>query len=213
MLHRFAPFLYGPDSIKEFLMRVPVVPLLLLALSSFLCGCSKKETGLPPPTAEAIAAFAEAAFNGETVQVAEALKNGMPVDQMEENGNTALMLAAFNGHTETMKTLLAAGAEVDLRDTGSNRTALMFAASGPFPAAVRLLLENGADVNAVDGVERFTPLMFAAAEGLSPVVDILLEHGADPAMKDKDDDTAASFAKARGFTALADTLQALIHTP
>ena len=195
-------------------MRNPAVPLLFLAvLPSFICGCSKKETVIAPPTAEAIAAFAEAAFNGETGQITEALKNGMPVDQMEENGNTALMLAAFNGHSETMKSLLKAGAQIDLRDTGNNRTALMFAASGPFPAAVRLLLENGADVNAVDSVEHFTPLMFAAAEGLSPVVDILLEHGADPAMKDKDGDTAASFARTRGFTALADKLQTLIHTP
>jgi ankyrin repeat protein len=55
--------------------------------------------------------------------------------------------------------------------------------------------------------------MFAAAEGLSPVVDILLEAGADPRLKDKDDDTAASFARQRGFTALADRLQALTEVP
>jgi len=55
--------------------------------------------------------------------------------------------------------------------------------------------------------------MFAAAEGLDPVVDILLKHGADPKMKDKDNDTAAKFARDRGFTGLAEKLQALIDAP
>jgi ankyrin repeat protein len=189
---------------------VPVLTLLSLSLA--LTGCEKKIKPVLPPTAEAIAAFATAAFSNNTQQVSAAIKNGMPVDQKDENGNTALMLASFDGHVETMQVLLNAGATIDLRDN-NGRTALMFASSGPYPAAVRLLLEKGAEINAVDNVEHFTALMFAAAEGLSPVVDILLAHGADPKLKDKDDDTAASFAQKRGFTDLAQKLQTLIDKP
>jgi ankyrin repeat protein len=189
---------------------VPVLTLLSLSLA--LSGCEKKIKPVLPPTAEAIAAFATAAFSNNTQQVSVAIKNGMPVDQKDENGNTALMLASFDGHVETMQVLLTAGADINLRDN-NGRTALMFAASGPYPAAVRLLLEKGAEINAVDTVEHFSALMFAAAEGLSPVVDILLAHGADPKLKDKDDDTAASFAQKRGFTDLAQKLQALIDKP
>lgn len=200
---------------KGVLMRITVLPVLaLLACSVVLCGCGKKPQPAPlaPPTAEAIAAFADAAFNGDAQKVADALKTGMPVNQVEENGNTGLMLAAFNGHTNVIQVLLNAGADIKLRDK-NGRTALMFAASGPFPAAVRLLLDNGSEINAVDNVDRFSALMFASAEGLSPVVDLLLERGADPKMKDKDNDTAAKFAKDRGFTDLAEKLQALIDAP
>jgi uncharacterized protein len=186
--------------------------LSLLALSIAFTGCEKKIKPVPLPTTEAVAAFATAAFSNNTQQVSAALKNGMPVNQKDENGNTALMLASFDGHIETMQALIAAGATIDLRD-GNGRTALMFASSGPYPAAVRLLLEKGAEVNTVDNVDRFSALMFAAAEGLSPVVEILLEHGADPKLKDKDNDTAASFAKQRGFTDLAQRLQMLIDKP
>lgn len=196
-------------------MRKLTVPALaLLAFSLVLSGCGKKPlpAPVPAPTAEAVAAFAEAAFNGDIQKVTDALKNGMPVDQKEENGNCGLMLAAFNGHVETMQVFIDAGADIHLRDS-NGRTALMFASSGPFPAAVRLLIKNGSEVNAADTEERWTPIMFAAAEGLLPVVDILLEHGADPKMKDVDGDTAAAFARNRGFTALAEKLQALIDAP
>ena len=77
-------------------------------------------------------------------------------------------------------------------------------------AFVCLLLENDAEVNAVDRKEHFSPVMFATAEGLSPIVDLLLEAGANPSMKDVDGDTAAVFARQRGFNALAEKRQNLI---
>ena len=186
-------------------MRTTTGFMCTLALLAALCGCGKKEPA--PPAPEAVTAFMEAALNGQTQVVSAALQAGMPADQTDEYGNSGLMLASFNGHTETMQALLDAGATVDLRNR-TGRTALMMASSGPFPEAVRLLLDRGADINVADADEHFTALMYAAAEGLAPVVDILLAAGADPAMKDIDGDTAAAFARRRGFTALADRLQA-----
>ncbi len=181
--------------------------LIFITLCAALCGCGKKAAPLPPPTAEEIVAFVDAAFNGDTAAVSAALEKGMPADQKNTDGNSALMTAAFNGHVETMKALIDAGADVNLR-VNRGVTPLM-AACGPYPAAVRLLLENGAEVNATDEIENFTALMYAATEGLSPVVDILLEHGADPSMVDVDNDTAGNFAQSSGFTDLADRLHAL----
>lgn len=183
--------------------------LTLTILCALLAGCGKKAEPLPPPTAEEITAAVDAAFDGNLARVKAALEKGVPVDQADESGNSLLMLAAFNGHDALAKALLAAGADIALRNT-EGRTALMFASTGPFPTTVRLLIETDAEVNATDSVEHFTPIMFAAGEGLSPVVELLLEAGADPAMKDIDGDTAATFARQRGFTALADKLQKLI---
>jgi len=182
--------------------------LSLLALCTLLFGCGQKSEPLPPPTAESIAAFTEAAFNGNTLVVTEALKNGMPANQTNAEGFCALMAASFNGHVETIQALIDAGANVN--QTNTQGVTPLIAACGPYPAAVRLLLENGAEVNAADKIESFTALMYAAVEGLSPVCDILLEYGADPSMKDDDKDTAATHAKTGGHLALADKLQKLI---
>ncbi|MBL7016002.1 MAG: ankyrin repeat domain-containing protein [Kiritimatiellales bacterium] len=188
-------------------MRIAIASLSF-ALCFAIIGCDKKSEPVPPPTAEEIDAFVEAAFSGNTAAVSSALEKDMPADQKDANGNSALMAAAFNGQVESMKVLIDAGADVNLR-INQGVTPLM-AACGPYPAAVRLLLENGAEVNATDEIESFTALMYAAVEGLSPIVDILLEYGADPAMVDVDNDTAGNFARQRGFIALADKLQALV---
>ena len=182
------------------LLACSVVALLL-------SGCSKPE--VIPPTPEAIQAFIGSAFDGDTAAIRTAIDAGMPVNQQGEDKTCALMAASFNGHVAAMTALIEAGADVNQR-CNMDVTPLM-AACGPFPEAVRLLIESGAEVNATDGNENFTALMYAATEGLSPIVDILLAAGADPAMVDVDDDTAGNFARSRGFTALADKLDALVN--
>lgn len=179
--------------------------LTLLALSTALAGCGKKE--VPPPTPEEATAFIDAAFEGKTQNVKAALESGMPATQNNADGFCALMAASFNGHVETMQVLLDSGADVN--QTNKQGVTPLMAACGPYPAAVRLLIEKGAEVNATDGIENFTALMYAATEGLSPICDILLDAGADPSMVDVDNDTAANFARSRGFVQLADKLQAL----
>ena len=69
------------------------------------------------------------------------------------DGKTALILAASLGETELVRTLLQAGAEVNLRNAKDGTTALMWAANTGAMATVRLLLEAGAraDLKAHDG--------------------------------------------------------------
>ncbi len=155
-----------------------------------------------------VAQLHEAALAGDLKGVERALESGADVNAMEEEGRTALMLAAFNGHAGVVLTLLDAGAGIDRRDL-MGRTALLYAATGPFPETVTILLDRGAEPNIVDSEEHFSPLMHAAAEGNLEVVKILLEGGSDPALKDVDGDNAASFARQAGHDEVARYIDSL----
>ena len=155
-------------------------------------------------TKPASQAFFDAALNGDIQSVESELNAGVDVNAISVNGQnqTALMLAAFNGHINLVEMLIARGGKVNHLDV-TNRTALMYCSSGPFPETTELLLDNGADVNIIDNNEKWTALMFAAAEGQLENVKLLLEHGADWKLKDIDGDTAASFANKGGHVQVA----------
>jgi uncharacterized protein len=146
-----------------------------------------------------------AALEGDLGKVKSALESGRKVNAPDKDGRTALMYAAYDGHTEIINLLLSSGASVNLQDN-SGRTALMMASSGPFPSAVSILIDNFADPNLTDRVDHFTALMYAAAEGQLEVVKILVPRGADPSLKDKDGDTAASFAAKNGHQQIVEYL-------
>ena len=148
----------------------------------------------------------DAAFQGQWLPIQQAIEKGYQPDQADPGGRTALMLAAFNGHTQVVARLIAAGANPNATDQGGS-TALMFASSGPFVETVEVLLQSGAQINTVDGNEHFSALMWAAAEGQFQVVKVLLKHNADTSLQDIDGDTAESFARKAGHTAVADLIR------
>ncbi len=90
---------------------------------------------------------------------------------------TPLMLAALGGHTEAVRLLLEAGADVKLRN-GDGHTALLLALCGASEEMVRLLLEAGSPVEHPDHL----PMDFAVRFGTPGMVRMLLERGvpADP---------------------------------
>jgi ankyrin repeat protein len=148
----------------------------------------------------------EAAFQGKLDLVEKLVTEGTSVNTTDPAKHTPLMWAAFNGHKEVVGYLIQQGATVDAKDE-SGRTALMYASSGPYAETVKLLLDKGADVNAQGKLEGFTALMTAAAEGQTKVVQVLLKHGADRTVKDKDGDTAESFARQKGHLTVAELLK------
>lgn len=150
--------------------------------------------------------YFDAALNGDLNYIHKSISNGTPVDITNDQQNTALMLSAFNGHTELVLFLLKKGANIN-RANVNNRTALMFASSGPFDNTVKELINAGAEINTVDNVEQFTALMFAASEGQNKNVEILLDKGADKTMVDKDGDNAYTFALANGHKSTAELLK------
>ena len=186
-------------------MRAPLTNFATALLC--LCSVLAAQTASPPTAAEQ--ALWEAAYLGNLAEVQRLVTAGAAVDAADVENRTSLMWTVFNGHTPVAGYLLEKGAAVDNKDA-SGRTALMYASSGPFAETVELLLDEGAQVNVQGTLEGFTALMTAAAEGQIDVVRILLVHGADPTLKDKDGDTAKSFAQEKGH---AEVIQLLDNPP
>ncbi|HYE70456.1 MAG TPA: ankyrin repeat domain-containing protein [Aquabacterium sp.] len=128
---------------------------------------------------------------------------GLKIDQANDAGETALMMAALRGHEEWLPQLVAQGARIEREGW----TPLHYAATGPEPATVAWLLERGArvDPRSPNGT---TPLMMAARYGSEESVDLLLRRGADPKLRNQLNLSAADFARVAGRESLAQRLAA-----
>lgn len=151
----------------------------------------------------------EAAAAGDTARVEECLKAApWSLTALSADGWTALHLAGFFGHDETLLRLLALGADPHQWSRAFDQNlALHAAASGGRigkDAFVKLLAATG-NVN-VQTKQGATALMSAAANGSTEFVDLLLAAGADPKVRMADGKSAADFARARGHEAIAKKL-------
>ncbi len=137
----------------------------------------------------------EAAAFGKTSRL-EALLDEEPalVDAYATDGFFPLGLAAFFGHEEAVRLLLARGANPNLPARNAMKVAAIHAASaaGSLPIA-HLLVDAGADVNAVQQAG-FTPLHAAAMAGRVDLAKLFLERGADPSARADDGRTALAMA-------------------
>jgi ankyrin repeat protein len=118
------------------------------------------------------------------------------------------MAAAHSGDAESIRLLLAAGADPDASETALGETALMWAASENHAAVVSLLIERGAEVNGrsntptypkdrfgLEGVltilphGNWTPIMYAARDGAPDAARVLARAGAEVNAADPDGTT------------------------
>lgn len=125
------------------------------------------------------------------------------------DGFTALHLAAFFGKVEATRTLLDAGATVDVygRNAFANQP-LHAAAAGRHLEVCRLLLAAGAPVGATQH-GGFTPLHEAAGNGDVDLTELFLSAGADPLVRTEDGRTAIVVAADAGHHDLAERLRAV----
>jgi ankyrin repeat protein len=120
----------------------------------------------------------EAAKGGDIVKVKQLLlDNEADIEAQNQAGWTALMVAAGEGHKETVEYLLGQGADITAKGRNCGFTALLVAARWGRVEVVKCLLDGSADIEARSKMG-WTPLITAASEGHKEVVEYLLAGGA-----------------------------------
>lgn len=125
------------------------------------------------------------------------LDNGADVNMKNINGDTALILAAYNEYLETLAALLRAGADTEV--IGSDgESALMWSVEKGDLESVRLLLDNGANIDGFSQSygtsDRNTPLMRSVANENLEMATLLLNKGASPNFTNFACDSAYTYA-------------------
>ncbi|KPC78462.1 MULTISPECIES: ankyrin repeat domain-containing protein [Streptomyces] len=110
-------------------------------------------------TGRLVAIVMDLARQGRAQELLEFFDHGLPVDVQDQEGNTALMLAAYHGHTETVRALVGRGADVDRRN-GRDQSPVAGALFKGEDAIVAMLIEAGADLEAGTPSARATAEMF-----------------------------------------------------
>jgi ankyrin repeat protein len=157
---------------------------------------------------------------------------GADVNHHDYRWETPLRIAVVNNNIATVRLLLKAGANVDIKNPNQPEEhiynfaedPILFVAASGYPRIsiqiTEMLLKAGADPNyrnfrhydaAFDSVgitgDGYTPLTFAARWGHLPIVKLLLEYGADPCIPRTDGRFASQIAKEHKHK----TIENLIH--
>ena len=114
----------------------------------------------------------EAVIVGDVEKVKDLLTKGAEVDVRDRNGMTPLLLAARKGNSETVRLLLAHGANVNAQDYYLAWTPLILASALGHKKVVKLLLEHGADIDIKDQ-NGMTALKYAVKNGYKEIVELL----------------------------------------
>lgn len=120
-----------------------------------------------------------------------------------------LMAAAHAGELDRVNSLIAAGADVNVRDE-LGWSPLMKACYNPelkhgFADVVQVLIAAGADIEAPIGYG-VRPLMLASGYGETAVVEVLLQAGADVLAKNEGGFTALMMVKQKHYVDVVNLL-------
>lgn len=87
----------------------------------------------------------QAASRGNLELVRKLIAQGAPVNQLDEENNSALISASFRGHNRIVRFLVGKGADVSIQN-GDGNTPLHVSAWAGKVKTVKLLVQNGADL-------------------------------------------------------------------
>ncbi|XP_047416186.1 cortactin-binding protein 2 isoform X3 [Sciurus carolinensis] len=142
-------------------------------------------SGGPAPLAGRPTLLQQAAAQGNVTLLSMLLnEEGLDINYSCEDGHSALYSAAKKGHTDCVRLLLNAEAQVDAADKNGFTPLCAAAAQGHFEC-VELLIAYDAHVNHA-AARGQTPLYLACKNGNKECVKLLLEAGSDRSIKTQD---------------------------
>jgi ankyrin repeat protein len=149
-------------------------------------------------------------LRGNTDAVKNLLKNGVDPNTPpgpDDKGMTALMFAAWKGHSEIVKILVLAGADVDaVSQTGA--TPLMYATYGGYEDCVRTLLSKGARTDIRLRGEGPTALSYSLKTNNPAIVSLIAKSSSPETinLKNKKGDTVLLSAAKSNNSGIIDAL-------
>ncbi|SMG48765.1 ankyrin repeat domain-containing protein [Paraburkholderia susongensis] len=146
-----------------------------------------------------------AARAGRTDIVQALISAHFPLETTTHEGYTALILSAYDNHPESLKALLAAGANACAADRNGN-TALMGALFKGETNIAMMLLDTHCDIDQPNNAGE-TALSFAALFGRLDMIPVLVAHGANANHVDARGATALQMAIAQHNPAVEDALR------
>jgi uncharacterized protein len=195
---------------KKVLITSAVVVVALMA------GCSTGPRKPTPQAAQQILklrgyefnskAFHDAIKNSDQTAITAFLDAGINVnEQVEPDGETALILAASRGDLPIVKTLLGRQADPNINDKGGF-TALFRALAGRHHEVAELILAQPKLNLNQRGLNRVTALISYASRDRADIVKSLIDRGADVTLQDGDGDTALHLTVQNGNAELTKLL-------
>lgn len=143
----------------------------------------------------------------DAAAVRKLIADGADVNELESSGDAPLIMAAYLGHTEIVKLLLEAGADVTVLDPSMKATALHAAAYAGRTEAAKLLIQYNIDIDKQGPYNGYTALHDAIWQNNVETAEVLINAGANLNIKSKDGQTPLEFARAKKHTKIADMIE------
>lgn len=139
----------------------------------------------------------------DAAKVRALIAQGVNINEYDASGDAPLVMAAYLGHTEIVKLLLDAGADLTVVDPGMKATALHAASYAGRTEAARLLVEAGIEIDKQGPYNGYTALHDAIWQNNIDTAKVLIEGGANLHLKNHEGQTPLDFAKAKHRTEIA----------
>ena len=166
-----------PSAVPARFRGLLVAALLLAALATSACGDSEPGSVRQAADGRLDISLIGAAERGELRRVRQLLERGASVRARDPDGRTALTVAALENHVDVASELIAAGADVNVKDRTKQSPYLIATSEvGNDPRLLELTLAGGAELNDKDSYNG-TGLIRAAERGHPRIVRRLLRAG------------------------------------